>query len=784
MKSRACTKIKIYSFRLLSIVLPATLLHSQMSFGQTCDLPMFSGARLFGAGSQSQMFVTADLNHDGIADLAVINVSSNNVSILLGNGDGTFQSAKKIATGIPTAIAAADFNGDGNIDLAISDHTSFKIMVMLGNGDGTFRPGIPASSQTGNMAVGDFNKDGKLDLALDGTPAYILLGNGDGTFQALIQPAGNPFIPGEGVAVGDFNGDGKLDVVTGGPSGVCVMLGDGRGNLSAPAVINVGGIGTINIGVGDLNGDQKPDVVALDPFGNNIFVLLGKGDGTFQPPVGYSIPGIVPSANVLVADLTGDGVPDLAISSQPPLPNGSLPVQLPAPGTIFVFPGLGDGTFQTPLQYNPAFLPVWWMAAGDFNGDGLTDVVFSTLTNIPNAPTSVGAQIGLMLGNPDGTLQSPKSYLTGDLPRSPVLADFNGDGVLDLAVMNAGFNNPSMSVLLGNPDGSFQSAVNYPTAFGAASVAAGDVNGDGKVDLVVGNGSAGNLLTFLGNGDGSFQAPVASSASFGANFVALGDFNSDGKLDAVIVNAAKSLQILTGNGNGTFSGNFNFFGMCLGCGGGNVAVADFNGDGKLDLVAANSNITTPNGLFGSGTITVFLGNGNGSFQNGVNYTIGLNAVFVAVVDLNGDGKPDLAVADYGGNPIVQPNPGALAVLLGNGDGTFRPAVRYSAPLASSVVVTADFNGDGFADVAVAASTGGTVATLTTYLTNPDGTLRNALTYGSGGSPLGMTVGDVNGDGKPDLVFVDDVANTMQVMLNNYIPGGGVSACTAVQVLSN
>jgi hypothetical protein len=214
---------------------------------------------------------------------------------------------------------------------------------------------------------------------------------------------------------------------------------------------------------------------------------------------------------------------------------------------------------------------------------------------------------------------------------------------------------------------------------------------------------------------------------------------------------------------------------CLGCSGNLVAVADLNGDGKLDLVVPNSSLTSPNGLFGSGTVTVFLGNGNGSFQNGVSYMIGLNAVFVAVGDFNGDGHPDLAVADLGGNQINQSNPGALAVLLGNGDGTFQNAVRYAAPLGSSWVATGDFNGDGYADIALAAFTN-SVATLTVFLSNGDGTLRNPLTYGAGASPLGITAGDVNGDGRPDLVYVDDSSSLVGVMLNNYTPGS-MSACT-------
>src|SRR5262249_25307798 len=146
---------------------------------------------------------------------------------------------------------------------------------------------------------------------------------------------------------------------------------------------------------------------------------------------------------------------------------------VPFGGTISILPGNGDGTFQAPVQYRPTSAPYWWMATADFNGDGVTDLVFTHTT------TTAPAQVGVMLGNTDGTFQARLSYGTGQLPRSPALADLKGDGVLDLVVANGGLSN-DISVLLGTGDGTFQPAVSYPAAFGVKSVAIGDVNGDGK----------------------------------------------------------------------------------------------------------------------------------------------------------------------------------------------------------------------------------------------------------------------------------------------------------------
>ena len=180
-------------------------------------------------------------------------------------------------------------------------------------------------------------------------------------------------------------------------------------------------------------------------------------------------------------------------------------------------------------------------------------------------------------------------------------------------------------------------------------------------------------------------------------------------------------------------------------------------------------------------ITVLLGKGDGTFQLPVDYMAGSNASAVAVGDLNGDGKPDLAVSDFGGGSADAKATGALAVLLGNGDGTFQTAVKYSSGKGASWVVIGDFDGDGPNDVAVV---GRTSHTVTVYLNSGDGTMRNALTYGSGGDPVGLAVADLNADGKPDLLVSDQLTNSVLTLLNTYNPGVVASACSPVPALTN
>ena len=326
------------------------------------------------------------------------------------------------------------------------------------------------------------------------------------------------------------------------------------------------------------------------------------------------------------------------------------------------------------------------VATGDFNGDAKLDLVVANSGSSNN--------VSVFLGNGDGTFQSAVDYVAGSVPYAVAVGDFNGDGKLDLVVANTDSNN--VSILLGHGDGTFQPALDYSVGSDPRSVAVGDFNGDGKLDLVVGNSFSSDVSVLLGNGDGTFQTALNNATGFSPLSVAVGDFDGDGRLDLAVVNFAANVSVLLGNGDGTFQAAVNYSDGSLPV---SVAVGDFNGDGKLDLAVAN----VAAGNVGPGSVSVLLGNGDGTFQTAVDYSVGSNPNFAAVGDFNGDGTLDLVVANTTSNNV--------SILLGNDDGTFQPAVDFGAGSIPNSVAVGDFNGDGRLDMAVADASSSTVSVL-------------------------------------------------------------------------
>ncbi len=370
-----------------------------------------------------------------------------------------------------------------------------------------------------------------------------------------------------------------------------------------------------------------------------------------------------------------------------------------------------DTTFQAAVSYGSGGFQANSVAAADVNGDGIPDLIVAHACESSTNCNS-GGVIGVLLGNGDGTFQPAVTYSSGgDYATFVTVADVNQDGKPDLVVTNA--NTGSVAVLLGNGNGTFQPAVTYSyTGAYPFGVAVADLNGDGKPDLAVANlivyaNGQGSVTTLLANGSGGFEPGVSYGAgAVDTHAVVIADVNGDGKPDLVLANAyTGSVAVLLGNGDGTFQTAVNY-----GSGGQaavSVALADINGDGKLDIIVANYcvlNAYSCGAAIFRGAVAVLLGNGDGTFQPAVSYDSGgYQGDSVAVADLNRDGKLDLIVANECGiSGCGYEYGGIVAVLWGNGDGTFQNAVPYgSGGNAATSVAVADFNGDGLPDLVVA-----------------------------------------------------------------------------------
>lgn len=367
--------------------------------------------------------------------------------------------------------------------------------------------------------------------------------------------------------------------------------------------------------------------------------------GGFQPAVTYPA-GASPQA-IAAADFNGDGKTDFAVVN--------------VAGGVSILSGSGDGNFQLGGSYATSWIASG-IVVGDFNDDGKPDLAISS-----------SGQVGIMIGNGDGSFQAPVPFGAGAGANSIVVIDANSDGIADLAVLNQG--DATVSVLMGNGDGTFQQALIFPVT-GLLNrqqmMVAGDLNGDGSPDLAITFGSWVAIL--LGNGDGTFQPAMKASPAplvTTATSLATSDFNGDGKLDLVVGNPMTGVNILLGNGDGTFQSSTAEVSIAdlIPYFAGPLAVGDFDGDGKMDFASTDSHT----GIDG---VAIAFGNGDGTFRPAIFYRLGPNSTSALVAgDFSGDGRTDLAATTPLGNGV--------AILLGQA--AANPAVTVDSVTPSSGV---------------------------------------------------------------------------------------------------
>lgn len=629
----------------------------------------------------------ADLNGDGKLDLVVTDSASGAIDVLLGNGDGTFGKAVSYpAIANPVALAVGNFEGKGKIDVAVAGAAGVAVLLNDGSGHFSAPASLALASAPSSIAAADFRSAGHDDLALanqDGT-VTILLGDGAGAFHA--QPAFNVSSGSlSGIVSGDFNGDGKPDLAisAAGANSVLVLLGHGDGSFASGVSYAVGR-SPASLLAADLSGSGFSALISVNQGANTFSVLHGNGDGTFAPAVDF-VAGNSPLALAL-GDFNSDGHADLAIANA-----GDATISVPL--------GRGDGTFLAARVYKSGY-ETRSIAAGDLNGDGRADLVVANVCG--GDPTCAGGgSATVFLANADGTYRAGSTIALGNGPIALSLADLDGDKKLDLLALNR--TDKSLSVMSGNGDGTFGQAQVYSLPSSPSALFVGDFNGDGIPDLAIAFdcGQAvcsepGTLEVWLVHGDGSLAASESYTVGYSPVSIAGGDLFGNGHLDLVIANACGSdsacqsdgsATILSGNGAGGFAvssqvdigktpsaialGNLSGSGLDLavaqrsanqvavmhwngsafgapaayavGAAPSALAIADFNGDSKLDLAVAN---------FQSSTVSVLNGTGSGSLQAANTYSSAIGPESLVALG-NGAGQPS-SLAAANGNSGASP----------------------------------------------------------------------------------------------------------------------------------
>jgi hypothetical protein len=799
--------------------------------------------------------VIGDFNADGIQDLVTANSTDNSITVLAGDGLGAFSAmaGSPFHIGVaPDSLVDADFNGDGLPDLAVASAKQGTITVLLSNAAGGFTEVTTLSAESGfcSLVTGDFNGDGIPDLALASIATddiTVELGNGLGSFNPA---AGSPFLVGavsSSIIAADFNGDGFQDlaVATTDADSIVVLPGNGRGGFSTPGSFAVGeGTNPVFLATADFNGDGIPDVATANIGSGDIAILLGglvsalpvlsttspptialgqpvpltvtlgRDTNSFTSPEGtvevsdgtttlgsatlttgprtFLATGLTVGRHTLSATYSGDarnaGSVSEAITIQVVAPQSASPMDS---GTVARMPTASTSPVNQTISFDA--IPKQILGISPFPITARTSsampVGFASTT--PQVCKTAGALVSLLSAGTcsitaSGSSATPvtRSFnvstakasgtfaaatggpLSIASAQSVAVGDFNGDGIQDLATTN--YLSGTVTVQLGNGSGRF-SSTGSPIATGQypRSVVVGDFNGDGIQDLAIANSGDNTVTVLSGNGSGGFTATAGSPFAVGNYPYAIveGDFNGDGIPDLATANySGNNVTVLLGNAAGGFSAAAGSP-FAVGSGPFSLALADFNGDGIPDIAVAN---------IAGNNVAVLLGNGSGGFAAapGSPFAAGSEPGSVIAGDFNGDGFADLAIANTTGNNV--------SVLLGNGAGGFTgaPGSPFAVGTEPVLIVAADFNGDGIQDLASANIAGNNVSVL---LGNGTGGFMpsNGGPFATGTGPFALAVGDFNGDGAVDLAIPNFGSNNVQVLLGARIRRTRIGRVVAV-----
>lgn len=680
------------------------------------------------AGTHPFSVAVGDLDGDGVMDIAVANEGSNNVSILLATGAGTFAAATEFAVGAaPQSVVIDDVSGDGKLDLVVANSGDGTITVRFGTGTGTF--GSPGTLPVGNgprgLAVADLNGDGERDLVVANAAdsVSVLLGTGGGAFAAAVTHAvdGNPI----SVAIADFNVDGKPDlaVANQGNGTVSTLSGDGAGGFGPANPIPLGTQPKAMVS-GDLNADGKPDVAIANSGPDTVSIFLGSSSGAFDAATQY--PAHALGTALALVDMDVDGRPELVVANE-----------IPWPTLVTVLRGLDGGTFAAPtwIQHLGGAIPRG-VAAGDFNADGIPDLVLANYAS-NNVSILLGDCAPTMNIAPNPHVDLTSSY---ELRKSPVWfdrqsyspfttfthavahADLDWDGRTDLlrASIESQLRVP-LQVLMQTASGGFVDRTSEvlidpgPGLVWARKALSGDYNGDGWPDaLFLDHGDDFNVTTgqfnqlFLSNGDGTLRySPVLEDWLGFHHGGASADVDGNGTIDVMTMNAGGAGEnlayFLVNDGLGNFTRSINRLPMELQeASYYTFELIDVDRDGFIDLLAAGGEYTE-----GVTPATIYWGSSTGLYRAPGKTVFPLPAGYGGVLDfaaedIDGDGDKDVIIHRQ---------------LIGNTPGRYFQILRQFAPrqfadeTASRISMDTspatapfdffrvqDINGDGYVDI--------------------------------------------------------------------------------------
>lgn len=712
-----------------SIPIPNTNAYLHNLYGLNsvpANFPNGCDNRTLGTPSAPIAFFGKNSNGEVLAATTLFSGGTSGYTLTLGRINTTKPSitTTELAMGVAETFAVADLNGDNIADIVtpfITANNQSGIGVFLSNADGSFKPVSIFSTDFGvysshRISIDDINADSKLDIVSMGAVDFssspklsTFLGNGDGTFQVgpSLTATQAHFFYVAAFAIADFNGDSKKDVLT---ANGYWLQGNGDGSFQPSAQRLNAVLDQRNLAVGDFNGDSKLDVATTsNPNGGSpiISIYTGNGDGHFT--LGASYAGARGADYLTSTDINGDGYTDIHVGL-----SGSgiflSDVSSQGVGVMQFLFGHGDGTFIGAQALSGASvsyinLGVSRFALADFRGTGFPSIIsLDTTADSPSRPT----ELNLRTASANGQFGAPSKIATLDFPlRMLTAGDLNGDGKPD--IIADGWTRAG----LGN--GKFADPQNYtlpsgPNSFGSlTNLAAGDFNGDRRADIVVSmggqNAADGGIYVYFTNPDGSLNAPVKIDGALNARQLATGDLNGDARTDLAISGfdpqfyskeKLSGIRVYLGNADGSFSAPLNLSPTLNFSA---LAIADMNKDQKTDLVAGSYDA----GLNSSVEVFPGLGDGNLAAAKTLALAGGGPGVIaaLAVADFTADGTPDVMIAGQD----------STEVLGGNGDGTLTGENALIIAGGADYLVTTDLNKDTMPDVVASVKGQGIVPLL-------------------------------------------------------------------------